>query len=96
MVIRSEETFAEKKSFSFTYAKLLVFGFIYTSLIATLSYYVVTGVLSTWLDPREQVLETKKRVVSLSVRVDSLSAEMDRKERYITDLKKLFIDFKEE
>lgn len=96
MIIRSEETFAEKRSFNFTYAKIIVFVTIYSTMITVASYYLITGLLSTWFDPREQVLETKKKIVSLSVKVDSLANEIDKKEKYVMDLKKLFKDFRKE
>lgn len=96
LIIRSEETFAEKRSLNFTYAKIIVFVTLYSFSLFTISYYVITGVLSTWLDPREQIIETKQRIVNLSVKVDSLSSEVDKKEQYISDLKKLFKDFRQE
>ena len=96
LIIRSEETFAEKRSFNFTYAKILVFAFVYSAIIFTLSYYLITGLLATWLDPREQAIETKKRIVILSVKVDSLAREINKKEKYVQDFKKLFKDFREE
>ena len=96
MIIRSEETFAEKRSFNFTYAKIIVFATVYSAILFTVSYYIITGLLSTWLDPREQAIETKKKVVILSVKVDSLAREVDKKEKYVQDLKKLFKDFRTE
>lgn len=96
MIIRSEETFAEKRSFNFTYAKIIVFATVYSALIFIACYYLITGLLATWFDPREQVLETKKKIVSLSVKVDSLAIEIDKKEKYVMDLKKLFQDFRKE
>lgn len=96
LIIRSEETFAEKRSLNFTYAKIIVFVTLYSFSLFTISYYIITGVLSTWLDPREQIIETKQRIVNLSVKVDSLSSEVDKKEQYISDLKKLFKDFRQE
>jgi hypothetical protein len=88
-IIRSEENFAEKRSLSFNYAKLLVIVVSYSVILLIFSYYLITTVLSAWLDPRQKALETQKKIVSLSVKVDSLASEMDKRERYIQDLKKV-------
>lgn len=89
LIIRSEENFAEKKTFSFNYAKLIVFSLLFFGLVFTLSFYLITTLLSRWFDPRQLQLESNKKIIQLSAKVDSLLIEQNRKEEYIAGFKKM-------
>ncbi len=78
LIIRNEENFAEKSTFSFTYAKVIVFIFSVFIVFMIISLYLVSTILSQWLDPRHTEMEMNKKLFSLSQKVDSL-AEKDRK-----------------
>ncbi len=78
LIIRNEENFAEKSTFSFTYAKVIVFVFSVFILFMVISLYLVSTILSQWLDPRHTEMEMNKKLFSLSQKVDSLG-EKDRK-----------------
>jgi len=89
LIIRSEENFAEKRTFSFTYAKLIVFSLLFFSLVFIFSFYLITTLLAKWFDPRQLQIESDKKIIQLSARVDSLSIEQKRKEEYIADFRRM-------
>ncbi len=89
LIIRDEENFAEKKTYGFTYAKVIVLGISFLLICLTLSYYIITTVLSTWLDPREIEADSNRRIIELSAKMDSLSQEVGRKDKYIYTLKNI-------
>ena len=87
LIIRNEENFAEKRSFSFNYAKIIVFAIFLSSIIFILSFYIITGILSTWLDPRENEADANRKIIELSAKVDSLAFELSNKDKFIMSLK---------
>jgi hypothetical protein len=87
LIIRNEENFAEKKTYSFTYAKVIVFSIFLLVILFCFTYYIVTGVLSTWLDPRKNEADANRKIIILSARVDSLAIEVNKKDVYIMSLK---------
>ena len=89
LIIRSEENFAEKRTFSFNYAKLIVFSLLFFFLVFVFSFYLITTLLSRWFDPRQLQIESNKKVIQLSAKVDSLLIEQKRKEEYIADFKRM-------
>ena len=89
LIIRSEENFAEKRTFSFNYAKLIVFSLLFFSLVLTFSFYLITTLLARWFDPRQLQIESDKKIIQLSARVDSLLVEQKRKEEYIVDFRRM-------
>jgi murein DD-endopeptidase MepM/ murein hydrolase activator NlpD len=89
LILRNEENFAERTSFSFTYAKLIVFFVTIFLLLFSLSLYLSTTLLAAWLDPRHAEVEANRQVVRLSMAVDSLAEEMKRKDLYIQSFGRL-------
>ena len=87
LIIRNEENFAEKRTFSFNYAKIIVFGIFLSSIIFILSFYLITGILSTWLDPRANEADANRKIIELSAKVDSLAFEVSNKDKFILNLK---------
>jgi len=87
LIIRNEENFAEKRTFSFNYAKLIVFGISLSLFIFILSFYLITGLLATWLDPRVKEADANRKIILLSAKVDSLAVEVGRKDKFIMSLK---------
>ena len=89
LIIRNEENFAEKKTLTFNYARVILIlaaGFLVT---LALSIYLVTSVLEQWLDPRHAQMMTNRRIIDLSMRIDSLEIESAAKDRYITNIKRI-------
>ena len=87
LIVRDEENFAEKKTYGFTYSKLIVMGISVFTIMLFLSYYIITGILSNFLDPRLIEADTDRKIIILSAKVDSLAMEVGRKDKYIFNLK---------
>jgi murein DD-endopeptidase MepM/ murein hydrolase activator NlpD len=90
LIIRNEENFAEKTTLSFNYARLLLLISAIGILMLGLAIYLVTVVLEQWLDPRHAQMVANREVLALSMRIDSLQTEVDRKDLYIQNIRKIF------
>lgn len=87
LIIRNEENFAEKTSFSFTYAKVILISFILLVLIFVGSLFTIETVLEQWFDPRHAQMEARRTLLDLSMKVDSLEKNVKAKEIYINRIK---------
>jgi murein DD-endopeptidase MepM/ murein hydrolase activator NlpD len=86
LIIRNEENFAEKSTFSFTYAKLIVFILTLMMVFMLISLLLVKTLLAQWFDPEHQELEANRRLIKLSSAVDSLAVEVNKKDLFIDNL----------
>jgi len=89
MVVRNEENLEEKSSFGFTYAKLLVFSIIVFIIVFIGSLYLAQTLLAKWFDPRYAQRETTKKLTQLGLKVDSLTLELDNKDEFIANFKRI-------
>ncbi|HXA01361.1 MAG TPA: M23 family metallopeptidase [Cytophagaceae bacterium] len=89
LIIRNEENFAEKRTFSFTYAKIIVFTFVFIVLVFGLSFYMINTILAYWLNPKYARLEANNRIIILTEKVDSLAEEVRRKDVYILNFRSM-------
>lgn len=89
MVIRNEENLAEKTSFAFTYAKVLVISVVVFVVIFTLSLFLSETLLAKWFDPRHAQMEANKKLYELALKVDSLALEVDRKDKFIQNFQRI-------
>lgn len=89
LIIRNEENFAEKTTFSFNYAKLIVFFLSIFIIFLGISLYLVSSILGQWFDPRHAEVEANRQLIALSMQVDSLVLEMDRKEKFIENFQNI-------
>jgi murein DD-endopeptidase MepM/ murein hydrolase activator NlpD len=89
LVVRNEENLAEKHTFNFTYAKVLVVSITFFSLLFVGSLYLSKTLLAKWFDPRYQQLEANKSLAALAVKVDSLVIEVDRKDKFINNIQRI-------
>jgi murein DD-endopeptidase MepM/ murein hydrolase activator NlpD len=89
LIIRNEENFAEKRTFSFTYAKLIVFSITFLIINFSISFYLIRTI--NWLNPRDSQIKTDKKLVLLSAKVDSLSVEVQRKDFFIMNFKRMLV-----
>ncbi len=87
LIIRNEENFAEKSTFSFNYAKLIVFLITIFTIFTVISLYLVNTVLSQWFDPRHANLEANRKIIELSIAVDSLAMAVETKDAYIENIR---------
>jgi len=88
-VVRREEDFSVINSFSITKIKmsLLVFLFLLSSLIFSL--IISRTLLARWLDPVYQETENTQRIYALSEMVDSLYHEVEAKDQYVANIRRL-------
>ena len=87
LIIRNEENFAEKSTYSFTYSKIILALVLSFLAFFGLSFYLSTSLLEAWFDPRFAELKATKQVIELATRVDSLQLEMRRKDDFISNIK---------
>ncbi len=89
LIIRNEENFAEKTTFSFNYARLFLLLAGIGLLLLTLAVYLVTMALEQWLDPRHAQMEANRQVLELSMTIDSLEQEVSNKDIYIENIRRI-------
>lgn len=89
LIIRNEENFAEKTTFSFNYARLLLLLAGLGILLLGLAMYLVTVLLDQWLDPRHAYMEANRRVLELSMQIDSLESQVSAKNIYIENVRRI-------
>jgi len=83
LILRNEENFAEKNTFKFTNAQILVVGFALFLIMMTGCLFLARTILSQWFDPLYEQMEVNQQIIRLSNAVDSLEMEMERKEQFI-------------
>ena len=89
LIVRNEENFAEKSTFSFSYAKLIVFVFAIFTVFLFVSLYLVKSILAQWFDPRHIQIETNNKLIELSMNVDSLAEAVETKDLFIENLRRI-------
>ncbi len=89
LIIRNEENFAEKKTLSFTYAKVILILTAAFLITLSIAIYLVTFTLEQWLDPRFVQSQTNRKLLALTMQIDSLEQEMLIKDQYVTNIKKI-------
>ncbi|BDD08412.1 peptidase M23 [Fulvitalea axinellae] len=86
LVIRSEENFAEKTTFSFNYAKLaVVLGSVFVVSVFV-ALFLAQTLLARWFDPSYENRANMKRIAALSGEVDSLMWAVESKQEFIENL----------
>ncbi len=89
LIIRNEENFAEKTTFSFTYAKVILLTVTVFILLMALSLFLVKTLLAQWFDPRHAQMEANKQLYELAVKMDSLSQEVEEKDNFIMNFQRV-------
>lgn len=89
LVIRNEENLAEKSTFGFTYAKILVLFASILLLIFVGSLFLSKTLLAKWFDPRHEQMQANKKLYELALKVDSLALEVDRKDKFIQNFQRI-------
>ncbi len=83
MIIRDEENFAEKGTFSFNIVRIFLFFLFLFILLSAVSFFLATTLLATWFDPRTEYLQVNRKLVQMENQVDSLIYAMEVKDNYI-------------
>lgn len=89
LIIRNEENFAEKITFSFNYARLILVLSFLVLVLLLLAVYIVTVLLDQWLDPRHIQTVANRQVMEFSMRVDSIEKEVNQKDVYIGNIRRI-------
>lgn len=89
LVVRNEENFAEKTTFSFSYAKFIVFIFAVFTVLLFISLYLVRSLLAQWFDPRTLQSETNQKLIELTLELDSLTLQNERHVLYLNNIKNI-------
>lgn len=89
LIIRNEENFAEKTTFSYTYAKVILLLVTVFILLMVLSLFLVNTLLAQWFDPRHAQVEANRNLYELRLKVDSLAQEVDEKDRFILNFQRV-------
>ncbi len=87
LIIRNEENFAEKRTLSFNYARVLLLFMLFFILTFLLSMYLVTTILKQWFDPRYQQSLANRRLIELSLNVDSLENELLEQQQFVGNIR---------
>lgn len=90
LIIQNEEDFSEKATYNFTYARIIFFAFLIFLVVLVLSFYLVNTFLAKWFDPRYAEQETRKDLVEMRVSLDSLEAELENRDIYIQNIRRVF------
>lgn len=88
LVLRNEDNFAEKTSFGFTYAKLLVITTAILVVLFLLSLFVSNFILSRWFHPVSKEAQMNRKLIELSTAVDSLQEAIVARDEYVLQIKK--------
>jgi len=89
LIIRNEENFAEKKTVSFNYARLILLATAAFIVTLVVSVYIVTVVLEEWLDPRFAMMQSNRQLVGLTMKIDSLEYEIQQKDQYYANIQRI-------
>ncbi|MEH0157502.1 M23 family metallopeptidase [Limibacter armeniacum] len=86
LVVRDEETFAEKGSYPFTYAKVvLLLGSIFTVMLLG-SFLMMKTLLARWFDPHYAYVRTDQKLIELEEQIDSLQLAVANRDLYIHNI----------
>lgn len=89
LIVRNEEDFAEKTTFTFTYAKLALFMVTVMIIMFIGSLFLVNTLLKQWFDPRYAQAASNRKLIELSLAVDSLEKQVQQKEIFINSFQKI-------
>lgn len=89
LIIQNEENFSEKATYKFTYAKIIFFAFLIFLLLMALAFYLVNTGLKQWFDPRYASQQNRIELVEMRRSLDSLEIELDERDNYIQNIKRI-------
>jgi murein DD-endopeptidase MepM/ murein hydrolase activator NlpD len=89
LVVRNEENFAEKTTFSFNYAKIIVFITITVIFLFSFSFYLSNTILSRWFHPAGRQMVLNKQIIQLSAVVDSLEEQLLYRDKALLGISKV-------
>ena len=89
LVVRNEENLAEKHTFNFTYAKVIVVSVTLFTLLFIGSLFLSKTLLAKWFDPRHAQLEANRDLAQLAVNYDSVVRISEQRELFIRNFQRI-------
>ena len=89
LIVRNEENFAEKHTYGFNYARVILIGLVIFMIALSLATFLVRGVLQQWLDPRYSERESRNQLIEMRLGMDSLKYQLISRDIYIENIKKI-------
>ncbi|WP_226389986.1 M23 family metallopeptidase [Penaeicola halotolerans] len=88
-VVRREENFSVKTSFSVTYARIFMLFFLGFVFSVVIGLVMAKTVMAPWFDPEYLEMENNRKIMGLSITVDSLLEVSESREVYLANLKSI-------
>ena len=86
IIFRNKRDFKDISLYEFSNISLLIYAFIFLSVIFIISFYLSTTILSQWFDPRYAENKANEELIKLSNSIDSLIIESEIKDQYIENI----------
>ena len=86
IIFRNKRDFKDISLYEFSNISLLIYLFIFLSVIFIISFYLSTTILSQWFDPRYAENKANEELIKLSNSIDSLIIESEIKDQYIENI----------
>lgn len=89
LIVRNEENFAEKHTYGFNYARVILIGLVIFVIALALATFLIRGVLQQWLDPRYSERESRNQLIEMRLGMDSLKYQLISRDIYIENIKQI-------
>ena len=89
LIVRNEENFAEKHTYGFNYARVILIGLVIFAIALALATFLIRGVLQQWLDPRYSERESRNQLIEMRLGMDSLKYQLISRDIYIENIKQI-------
>ena len=86
IIFRNKRDFKDISLYELSNISLLIYAFIFLSVIFIISFYLSTTILSQWFDPRYAENKANEELIKLSNSIDSLIIESEIKDQYIENI----------
>ena len=91
LIIRNEENFAEKTTFHYTNARLILFLFLIFLIMMVSSLFLSRTLMAKWFDPGHELIILDRQLVQLADKVDSLDNQVRIKEQFIKNIQQILM-----
>jgi murein DD-endopeptidase MepM/ murein hydrolase activator NlpD len=90
LIVRNEENFAEKHTYGFNYARVILIGLTIFVILLALATFLIRGVLQQWLDPRYSERESRNQLIEMRLGMDSLQNQLLGQSIYIENIRRIY------
>ena len=89
LILRDEDSFAEKLSFNFTYLRFFTVLTATLIFLFSLSFILSNTILSRWFNPVSREVENQRQLIQLSGVVDSLAQAIKTRDEFLTNMNRI-------